>query len=100
MADERKGNGPAWRELALDLRAALHHAGVYVEPCGPGEPQDCGGTFAHHCYSYMAALQAKAESGLRHLHHGDPAGIELAQHQLEHWRAVFAAEDEHTEEDE
>lgn len=89
------GNSTAWHQLALDLREALDKMSVPVDPCGPGEADDCGNSFATHCVSYFAAIQAKAEHGLRHMHHGDPEGAALAQQQVEHWRAVFAGEDDH-----
>lgn len=58
----------------------------------PGEPEDCGHDVPHHALGYAAALQAKAEYGLRHLHHGDPHGERLAAELLEHWRTQFRDE--------
>lgn len=89
------GNSTAWRDYALHLRGVLDDLGVEVLPCGPGEVQDCGNDFAHHCISYTAAIKAKAEYGLRHLHHGDPAGEHFGEQQYEYWLDTFLAEDSH-----
>jgi hypothetical protein len=86
------GLSAAWRDYALHLRTVLDQVGVPLPECLPGETHDCGHDYAQHCVNYAAALQAKAEDGLTHLHHGDPAGERVAVKLLEHWRGVFAAE--------
>ncbi|MFC1428513.1 hypothetical protein ACEZCY_35665 [Streptacidiphilus sp. N1-12] len=82
----------AWQEYAVDLRALLGQAGVATPNCLPGEPDDCGADFAHHCMGYLAALKAKADHALTHMHHGDPAGERAATKLYDHWSAQFAAE--------
>lgn len=89
------GMSPAWRELALRLRGVLAELGPQQPPCLPGEEQACGRNYAQHCINYMAALQAHAEYGLRHLCHDDPAVQKMADALLEYWREVFADDDEH-----
>ncbi|MBB3665920.1 hypothetical protein FB384_004879 [Prauserella sediminis] len=89
------GESDIWRELALQLRTTLSHMGVDMDPCGPGEPYDCGESFGMHCLSYLAAIQARAENHIQHIHHGDPDGVEQANRLLDHWRSVFAEEDDH-----
>lgn len=92
MSDEPRSVG-SWQDYALHMRKVLSDIGVEMDPCGPGEPQDCGQPFAAHALSYAAALVAKAERGLWHMHHGDPAAQEFAEEMLEHWRAEFARTD-------
>lgn len=82
----------AWRDYALHIRGVLEHVGVDVPACMPGEPEECGYDLPHHALGYAAALQAKAEHGLYHLHHGDPEGSRLAAELLAHWRGQFRAE--------
>lgn len=81
----------AWQEHALRLRGVLQQLGVTVHACAPGEPDDCGASWASHCTSYLAALKAKAEDSLRHMYHGDPDGDALAAELYQFWDAQFRA---------
>lgn len=82
-------NATAWREYALHLRAALDELGVELPSCMPDEVDECGHDTPHHALSYAAALQAKAEHAVWHLHHGDAHGQQAAQHLVQHWRREF-----------
>lgn len=86
------GMSTPWRHYALHLRTVLGQVGVELTQCLPGETQACGHDYAAHCLNYLAALQAKAEAGLEHLHHGDLAGEHAARKLLDHWRGIFAAD--------
>lgn len=88
------GMSEEWRDYALHLRNVLEQLGAGLAPCLPGEANPCGGDYAHHCLSYLAALQARAEFGIRHLAHGDAESeFEVAQ-ALDFWRAEFEKEAE------
>ena len=86
------GMSAAWRDYALHLRIVLDQVGVQLTECLPGETDACGYDYAKHCVNYAAALQAKAEHGLKHMYHDDPAGEHAVGKLLDHWRGVFAAE--------
>lgn len=88
-ATAQGGMSTAWRDYALHLRAILEQVGVPHPDCLPGEPHACGQDYAAHCVNYLASLVAKAENGLWHTHHGDPAGQRLADHLVEHWRGIL-----------
>lgn len=79
-----------WREYALHLRNVLKEINVPVTPCLPGESEECGHSDWHHCVSYLAALQARAEDGIWHMHHDDPGPKQLAEELLEFWRGRLA----------
>ena len=87
------GMSPAWRELALKLRAGLEGF-VDVTKCLPGEPEFCGADYAHHCISYGAAIKAYGEETLKHLHHGDPTIKGAADALVDHWGQTFASQGE------
>lgn len=87
------GMSAKWRDYAFLLRQVIDDLGATMGECLPGEPDWCGEDYANHCMSYLAALQARAEFGLRHLHHGDPASKRVAENLLTHWREQFAEED-------
>lgn len=90
-----QGMSPAWRELALKLRAGLEALGIDVEPCLPGEDNNCGGDYAHHALSYGAAIEAFGRETLRHIHHGEPAIAHTASELVTHWSKLFASQGEH-----
>lgn len=77
----------------IHLRETLARMGVDVIPCGPGEEQDCGNNYAHHCLSYATGILARAEFYVRHLTHGDPEALEMGQEQYEIWQSRFEEED-------
>lgn len=87
------GMSPAWRELALKLRAGLEGF-VEVTKCLPGEPGFCGADYAHHCISYGAAIKAYGDETLKHLHHGDPDIKAAAESLVDHWGRTFASQGE------
>lgn len=84
---------PGWMELATTLRDVAKMWGVPNRQCLPGEAEDCGTSAAAHCMSYAAQLQARAEWTLKHLHNHQPAGVELAEALLDHWRLTYTTED-------
>lgn len=88
------GMSAEWREFALKLRDMAAELGAPLDECMPGEEQSCGHDYGHHALSYMAALQARAEYGLRHLHHGDPGGEAMGAKLLEFWREAFKRDDD------
>lgn len=58
----------AWAELAQGSREALRQLGYTITPqCLPGEPDECGGTFAQHAMAHLATLKAVADHHLMHL---------------------------------
>lgn len=87
----------SWQKYAEHLRNILELCGVGCGQCLPGEPEECGHSYADHCVSYLAALQAKAEDGLEHMHHGDAAGEQTAEKLVNHWRDVFTAANQCTD---
>jgi hypothetical protein len=57
-----------WEPLACSSREALRLLGYAITPrCLPGEPDACGGTFAQHAASHLAALGAVIEHHVGHL---------------------------------
>lgn len=57
-----------WEPLACSSREALHLLGYTITPrCLPGEPEACGGTFAQHAASHLAALAAVTAHHVAHL---------------------------------
>lgn len=65
----------AWAALARGSREALRQLGYMITPqCLPGEPDECGGTFAQHAMAQLATLKAVADHHLMHL---GPAWTEL-----------------------
>lgn len=48
----------AWAELARPARQALALMGKQSPECLPGEAEACGGSFAQHACSYLAAMSA------------------------------------------
>jgi hypothetical protein len=58
---------PGWKDLAEELRQALHLLHFDVPQCLPGEPEACGGNFAEHALSYLAALRARVDNEIEHL---------------------------------
>lgn len=63
-----RNNDQAWCWLAEQSRVALRHLGWNIGPrCLPGEPDECGGTFAQHTVAHMAALTAVINHHLAHL---------------------------------
>ena len=88
-----------WQQYAEHLRNVCEQIGVTHPRCLPGEPDDCGHGYPDHCMSYLASLQAKAEDGLEHMHHGQTAGELQAERLLNHWRDQFNAETQHCQQD-
>lgn len=84
-----KGMSATWRDLALNLRAALREADIDLGDCLPGEEGFCGADYANHCYSYGAAIAAYGEYVLYHLHHDDPYMKRKSQGLVQHWRKEF-----------
>lgn len=89
------GMTPAWAELAVDLRTRVEALGVTVSRCLPGEIEDCGADYAHHCFSYGAAITAHGLEVLQHLHHDESHPKDVAERLVDHWRQRFAANGEH-----
>lgn len=84
----------AWREYALHLREVLDLLlPAPVQRCLPFEELACGQDYAHHCLSYMAALNARSAFGLAHLTHGDPAAVVAAEKLVDYWADQFEAEE-------
>jgi len=83
------GMSDSWRDHALLLRGVLKKLGAPMRGCLPGDEDDCGSSWAEHALSYWAAIQARAEYGLRHMHHGEPGGERLAGQLVGHWREEF-----------
>ncbi|MFC5253562.1 hypothetical protein [Streptomyces nigrescens] len=90
LLETEPGMSRAWMDYALQLREVLKECGVATRPCLPDERDDCGQDYAHHCMSYLAALKAKADNALWHMHHGQPGGERLAKDLYEHWERTFA----------
>jgi hypothetical protein len=62
----------SWAEVARTSRTALGYLGYEIEPqCLPGEPDECGGTFAQHALAHLVTAKAVADHQLAHL--GQPA---------------------------
>jgi hypothetical protein len=57
----------AWKPLAERTREALELLGYGVPRCLPGEPEACGGDYAHHSLAHLAALKAVVEQRITHL---------------------------------
>lgn len=56
-----------WEVAATGSREALACLGYRIGPrCLPGEPDDCGGTYAEHAGAHLCALIAVAEHQLQH----------------------------------
>lgn len=81
---------PKWRPVAEDTRQALELLGWGVPRCLPGEPEACGGSFAHHALAHLATLKAIVEVRIGHLGDGSQPMVEqIYQHAL----AQLGAED-------
>lgn len=65
-----------WKPLAERTRQALDLLGYSVPRCLPGEPDACGGDFAHHSLAHLAALRAVVEHRIAHLGNGSAALVE------------------------
>lgn len=84
------GMSEAWRRYALDLREVAAKFGIGQPPCMPDEAEACGADYAQHAMNFLAAIQARAENGLWHLHHDQhPGTMDWINRLLEHWRADF-----------
>lgn len=58
----------SWADLARASREALAQLGYFIGPqCLPGEPDECGGSFAQHTAAHLAGLKAVADHHLAHL---------------------------------
>lgn len=58
---------PKWKEIAEATRRALHDLHHEVPQCLPGEPEACGGSFAHHTLANLATLRARVDYEIEHL---------------------------------
>ncbi|MFD5415237.1 hypothetical protein [Streptomyces nojiriensis] len=90
---ESGGTSAAWKHYAEYLRSLLEECGQSVRPCLPGEKDDCGDDYAQHSLSYLAAIKAKADVGLWHVHHGQPDGEHMANQLYEKFRKRFEEEE-------
>lgn len=86
-------NSESWAADAHRYREVLKMLGHKSPDCMPGEPEECGGTYAEHCIGYLGALKARVQFGINHLdcsclqaHH---ASLEAAQGIYEHWLGVY-----------
>lgn len=61
------GSPPGWRELAESTREALRLLGYGTPDCLPGEPGECGGSYAEHATAHLAALRAVVNQRITHL---------------------------------
>jgi hypothetical protein len=58
----------SWADLARSTREALRLLGYDIAPqCLPGEPGECGGSFAQHAGAHLATIMAVSRHHLAHL---------------------------------
>lgn len=57
-----------WADLARSSRSALSLLGYRLDSeCLPGEPDECGGSFAAHAAVHLVSIRAVANHHLNHL---------------------------------
>lgn len=67
MTPEQWALDAKWEPVARGALVAMRALGYDAPDCLPGDPEQCGGTFAQHAMASLGALHALADHHLKHM---------------------------------